>query len=151
MNFEKNAVVYYNKEDSRYVEAPPKYEIANNQDFAKELSKRLDLNCGDVNIVLKAFEDLVCDYLSITTWDQNTEVWVTKNICLRSAYDPEHLVAYEEDKEYRVVPEGFDFEVAFTPEFEEKCLKRLSGSRYLKEAMAKLKQTYSQEENDKRE
>lgn len=138
MNFEKNAVVYYNEEEARYVESDPVYEYANNEEFAKELSKRLDLNYGDMVTILKAFEDLVYDYLSITNWEQNVGIWVTKNICLKSSYDPEHLVTYNDDEVYKVVPEGFDFDIALSPELEKKCLDRLNNSRILREVTKRL-------------
>lgn len=138
MKIEKNAVVYYNKEEARYVETDPKYEYASNEDFAKELSKRLDLNYDDVAIILGAIEDLACDYLSITNWEQNVGVWITKNICLKSAYDPEHLVSYDNDSEYKIVPEGFEFDIAYSEAFEKRCTDRLKNSRALKDITAKL-------------
>lgn len=138
MKIEKNAVVYYNKEEARYIETDPKYEYASNEDFAKELSKRLDLNYGDVEIVLGALEDLIYDYLSITNWEQNVGVWITKNICLKSAYDPEHLISYDDDSEYKLVPEGFEFNVSYGEAFEKKCTDRLKNSRALVDITAKL-------------
>ena len=138
MKFEKNATVYYDPEVSHYVDHEPKYTTASHSEFVKELAKRLDLNESDVTTIMKAIEDLLYDYLSIAGWEQNVAVWFTRNICMRSTYIPEHLVAYEEDKDYRLVQEGFDYDTVFNSEFDEKCKKRLKTSRVIKDLTEQL-------------